>query len=98
LFFPAVASQGSEKGCPTLFIAGDSTAAEFRGVNPRGGWGEFLGSYFDAQRLKVVNATRGGRSSRTFVSEGHWENLLAQVHAGDFILIQFGHNDDGGMP
>jgi len=84
LFSLVVAAQRAEKGIPTLFIAGDSTAAEYRGVNPRGGWGEFLGSYFDAQRLKVVNAARGGRSIRTFVSEGHWENLLAQGPCGRF--------------
>ena len=82
---------------PTLFIAGDSTAAKYNGTNPQEGWGEPMAAYFDPARLRVVNAARGGRSSRTFVSEGHWEKMLADVEAGDFVIIQFGHNDDGAL-
>jgi len=82
---------------PTVFIASDSTAAKYTGPNPQQGWGEYLGEFFDAQKLSVVNAARGGRSSRTFVTEGHWDKMLADVHAGDFVIIQFGHNDAGGI-
>jgi lysophospholipase L1-like esterase len=82
---------------PTLFVAGDSTAAKYTGENPQQGWAEYLGAYFDAQKLRVSNAARGGRSSRTFVTEGHWDKLLAEVRAGDFVIIQFGHNDSGGI-
>jgi lysophospholipase L1-like esterase len=52
---------------------------------------------FNEKKLRVVNAARGGRSSRTFVSEGHWEKMLAEVKAGDFVIIQFGHNDSGAL-
>jgi lysophospholipase L1-like esterase len=82
---------------PTLFIAGDSTAAKYNGTNPQEGWGAPISAYFDPARLRVVNAARGGRSSRTFVTEGHWEKMLADVEAGDFVIIQFGHNDDGAL-
>jgi lysophospholipase L1-like esterase len=82
---------------PRLFIAGDSTAAKYNGTNPQEGWGTPVADYFDPKKLRVVNAARGGRSSRTFVSEGHWEKMLADVRAGDFVIIQFGHNDDGAL-
>ena len=77
----------------TLFIAGDSTAAN--GAPGAIGWGKHLETFFDPSKLKVVNLARGGRSSRTFIAEGHWDRLLERVKAGDFVLIQFGHNDGG---
>lgn len=76
---------------PTLFIAGDSTASNGRDL----GWGSHLGKYFDAEKITVVNRARGGRSSRTFITEGLWDAVLADMKAGDFVLIQFGHNDGG---
>ncbi|MCF3651660.1 rhamnogalacturonan acetylesterase [Synoicihabitans lomoniglobus] len=78
---------------PTIFIAGDSTAANGNPVAT--GWGRMFGEYFDSTRVNVVNRARGGRSSRTFITEGHWAKLLAEVKAGDIVLIQFGHNDGG---
>ena len=65
---------------PTLFIAGDSTAAKNNG-NPTQGWGVPFAGYFDPAKLNVVNRARGGRSSRTFISEGLWDQLLADVKA-----------------
>jgi lysophospholipase L1-like esterase len=82
---------------PTLFIAGDSTAAKYTGANPQQGWGEPVAKFFDPARLRVVNAARGGRSSRTFVTEGHWDKMLSDVQKGDFVIIQFGHNDSGAL-
>jgi len=52
---------------------------------------------FEESKLQVVDVARGGRSSRTFITEGHWDRMLADVHAGDFVIIQFGHNDDGAI-
>jgi lysophospholipase L1-like esterase len=78
---------------PTLFIAGDSTAAD--GAPGAVGWGKHLETFLDPSKLKVVNLARGGRSSRTFITEGLWDSLLEGTKAGDFILIQFGHNDGG---
>lgn len=76
---------------PTLFIAGDSTAA---GVQ---GWGGVLADYFDPMKVRVVNGARGGRSSRTFITDGSWANVINQVKPGDIVLIQFGHNDGGAI-
>jgi lysophospholipase L1-like esterase len=44
-----------------------------------------------------VNVARGGRSSRTFITEGHWDRMLTDVRPGDFVIIQFGHNDSGAL-
>jgi lysophospholipase L1-like esterase len=90
----ALAAEGEPS---TLFIAGDSTAAKYTGPTSQQGWGEYLAAFFDPQKLRVANRALGGRSSRTFVTEGHWDQLLAEVRAGDFVIIQFGHNDSGGI-
>jgi lysophospholipase L1-like esterase len=82
----------------SLFIAGDSTAASYTASDKnQQGWGAVLQPFFDENRLRVVNAARGGRSSRTFITEGHWEKMLAEVRRGDFVIIQFGHNDAGAL-
>lgn len=85
------------RAVPTLFIAGDSTAARYSGTSSQEGWAEPVAQLFDPARLRVVNAARGGRSSRTFITEGHWDKMLADVKAGDFVIIQFGHNDEGAL-
>ena len=79
---------------PTLFLVGDSTV-KGGGQNGVIGWGERIAPFFDARKLNVVNLAIGGRSSRTFFTEGRWNKALAKVKAGDFVLIQFGHNDGG---
>jgi len=79
-------------------VAGDSTAS-FYNPNPKNqqGWGAVLQPLFDESKLKVVDVARGGRSSRTFITEGHWDRMLTDVRAGDFVIIQFGHNDSGAV-
>ena len=81
---------------PTVFIAGDSTAAKGAGAEQQG-WGVPFADYFDPARINVVNLARGGRSSRTFITDGSWERVITQVKSGDFVLIQFGHNDGGAI-
>ncbi len=76
---------------PTLFVVGDSTANN--NANGGQGWGDPFITYFDATKINVLNRARGGRSSRTFQTEGLWEKVLAEMKPGDFVLIQFGHND-----
>ncbi|AOS44221.1 putative rhamnogalacturonan acetylesterase YesY [Lacunisphaera limnophila] len=88
---PAAENRPLDPALPTLFIAGDSTAAP--GSEASLGWGVPFPDYFDPAKINVVNLARGGRSSRTFITEGLWDRLIAQVKAGDFVLIQFGHND-----
>jgi lysophospholipase L1-like esterase len=88
---PAAEARTLDPQVPALFIAGDSTAA--RGSKPAQGWGVPFAGFFDPAKLTVANHARGGRSSRTFITEGLWDQLLARVRPGDFVLIQFGHND-----
>lgn len=78
---------------PTLWIAGDSTAA--KGGPAATGWGVPFATMADPKVLNVVNGARGGRSSRTFVTEGLWDKMAAEIRKGDFVIIQFGHNDAG---
>ncbi len=89
---PAAPAAALNPALPTIFVASDSTAAKNNG-NPTQGWGQPFADYFDPAKVNVVNLARGGRSSRTFISEGLWDKLLAQLKAGDTVLIQFGHND-----
>jgi lysophospholipase L1-like esterase len=77
---------------PTLFIASDSTAARSHSDDTQG-WAVPFADYFDPGKINVLNLARGGRSSRTFITEGWWDKLLARVKPGDIVLIQFGHND-----
>ncbi len=78
---------------PTLFIVGDSTVKN--GTKGMVGWGEVLGKHFDKTKIKVENHAIAGRSSRTFQTEGRWDKILAVCKAGDFVLVQMGHNDGG---
>lgn len=79
---------------PTLFLVGDSTVKS-GGHNGAIGWGERIAPFFNTRKLNVVNHAIGGRSSRTFYTEGRWRKVQEQLKAGDFVLIQFGHNDGG---
>lgn len=79
---------------PTLRLAGDSTIAIKRAEKrPETGWGEALGEAFAGSGVKIDNRALNGRSTRTFVDEGRWQALLDAIVAGDYVLIQFGHND-----
>src|SRR5262245_63098094 len=82
---------------PTLFLIGYSTMRNGAGdgANKQWGWGEPIAAYFDLAKITVLNRARGGRSSRTFLTEGLWDQVLSAMRPGDFVLIQFGHNDGG---
>lgn len=78
------------------FLIGDSTMADNK--NPDAvGWGVLFPKYCDTTRIEIINKARGGRSSRTYVYEGLWEEVKNQLQPGNFILIQFGHNDPGDI-
>ncbi|WP_082576581.1 rhamnogalacturonan acetylesterase [Lysobacter sp. Root604] len=80
---------------PTIHLAGDSTLAEkLPEKRPETGWGEPLAARFRAGSVRVVNHAKNGRSTRTFIEEGRWQALLDGLRAGDWVLIQFGHNDE----
>jgi rhamnogalacturonan acetylesterase len=84
---------------PTLWLVGDSTVRNGHGdgANGQWGWGEPLVDFFDASKINVVNRAIGGLSSRNFITEGHWDEVLAMMKPGDVVLIQFGHNDGGPL-
>ncbi|RMI40547.1 GDSL-type esterase/lipase family protein [Streptomyces triticirhizae] len=78
---------------PTVFIASDSTAQSYGAdFAPQAGWGQLLDRYLD-ESVTVANHAIGGRSSRTFVEEGRLDAILDQIRPGDYLLVQFGHND-----
>jgi lysophospholipase L1-like esterase len=82
---------------PTLFLIGDSTVRNGSGDGAGGqwGWGEPLVDLFDTTRINVVNRAIGGLSSRTYLTGGAWDRVLAILKPGDFVMMQFGHNDEG---
>src|SRR5262249_22296423 len=84
---------------PTIFLIGDSTVRNGRadGANGQWGWGEPLVDRFNTAKVNVVNRAVGGLSSRTFLTQGHWERVLAMMKPGDIVLMQFGHNDSGPL-
>ncbi|QBE62783.1 GDSL-type esterase/lipase family protein [Pseudoduganella lutea] len=88
------AEQAANSALPTLHLVGDSTVKS-GGAGGHVGWGERIAPYFDAGKANVVNHAIGGRSSRTFYTEGRWQRVLDQLKAGDVVAIQFGHNDGG---
>lgn len=61
---------------------------------PETGWGEMLQQFFDNSQVRVVNYARNGRSTRTFIEEGRWKEIVDSLHAGDYVFIEFGHNDE----
>ena len=84
---------------PTLFLVGDSTVRNGHGDGAHGqwGWGDMIADFFDTSKINVVNRAIGGRSSRTYITEGHWADTLALMKPGDIVLFQFGHNDSGPL-
>ncbi|TVR45661.1 MAG: rhamnogalacturonan acetylesterase [Puniceicoccaceae bacterium] len=78
---------------PRLWLVGDSTVRV--GTPGQRGWGEEISRYFDPAAIEVDNRAIGGRSSRTFRTEGRWAAIMEELRPGDVVLIQFGHNDGG---
>jgi lysophospholipase L1-like esterase len=96
LVLPAVAvADDPAPRVPTLFIVGDSTVKN--GTRGQQGWGDPITALFDKAKIKVENRAVGGRSSRTFQTEGRWDKILEAAKPGDFVLIQMGHNDGGPL-
>jgi lysophospholipase L1-like esterase len=82
---------------PVVYLIGDSTVKNGSGKGSDGlwGWGDFFAEHFDTTYIKIENHARGGRSSRTYQTEGLWDNVLSKIKSGDFVILQFGHNDGG---
>src|SRR5262245_39639666 len=84
---------------PRVHLAGDSTMADkpTEPPNPEHGWGQLLPKFFKDPAM-IVNHAANGRSTRSFISEGRWEKLLDALKPGDWVIIQFAHNDEKIFP
>ena len=83
----------SEKGHFTIYAIGDSTMADKKpGKYPETGWCQVLGAYLD-ESITVENHAMNGRSSKSFIEEGRWKAVRDSLKKGDYVFIQFGHND-----
>ena len=77
-----------------VHIIGDSTMADYvENTTRTRGWGEMLQSFY-TDDVKVLNYARGGRSSHSFYKEGRWQKVIDQLQSGDYVFIQFAHNDE----
>ena len=82
-----------------VYLAGDSTMADkpTDPPNPEFGWGQLLPRFFTDPAM-IVNHAANGRSTRSFIAEGRWPQLIATVRPGDWVIIQFAHNDEKIFP
>lgn len=89
---PQVRPQGS---LPTIFTLGDSTVKSYIFAEaPMNGWGQIFDNMFDLDKVNVINYSMGGRSFKNTDAEGRFNDVLMTGHVGDYLLIQFGHNDE----
>lgn len=92
IFF--IQAELAEENARKIYIIGDSTVASYSDSDyPMTGWGQVLQLYLDESKIEVNNKAIGGRSSRGFWEEGRWDGIRDQLNTGDFVFIQFGHND-----
>ena len=83
-----------QKSQPVLYMIGDSTMASKPDLEyPERGWGQLLPMFFDSTFV-IENHAKNGRSTRSFIYESRWDTVYSKLKPGDFIVIQFGHNDD----
>lgn len=95
---PSRCDQQRQKGKPVVFVTGDSTVKNAdNDENGMWGWGSQAYTVFDEKKCVVVNAAKAGRSTRTYLSENRWDAVYNSIEPGDYVLIQFGHNDIGDI-
>jgi len=92
-FFALIAFKAQEK--PTIYLIGDSTVRNTDKI--QWGWGSLIPAYFDSTKVNIKNNAMAGRSTRTFIKEQRWEKVLSSLKPGDFVMMQFGHNE-GSKP
>jgi lysophospholipase L1-like esterase len=97
--FTAALPAAQAQRAPRVHLAGDSTMADKPTVppNPEHGWGQLLPKFFRDAAV-IVNHAANGRSTRSFIAEGRWQTLLDALRPGDWVIIQFGHNDEKIFP
>lgn len=95
VFSFAVLCSMTQDSVITMFMVGDSTMANKDTTkSPERGWGMMVQELFDETKLVVENHALNGRSSKSFIDEGHWQKVLDKLKPGDYVVIQFGHNDE----
>lgn len=83
-----------KKETPRVFLAGDSTVSyKLPADAPETGWGMIIPDFFDTTLVRFENHAVNGRSTKSFRSLGHWDKMMARVKSGDYVFLQFGHND-----
>jgi lysophospholipase L1-like esterase len=89
-----VYSQNADENVITIFMIGNSTMADkpFNDGNPEKGWGQIFPLYFK-QGIKIENHAANGRSTKSFIDEGRWDSVVNRMDPGDYVIIEFGHND-----
>lgn len=77
-----------------IFILGDSTASIKELIKrPETGWGEKI-QYFLKENIELINLALNGKSTRTFIEEGYFKNAIEKINESDYVILQFGHNDE----
>lgn len=91
----ASAAEGADSSAPRVFLIGDSTMADkpIDPPNPEHGWGQLLPRYFVDPSM-IRNHAVNGRSTKSFIDEGRWQAVLDELQPGDWVIIQFAHNDE----
>ena len=93
-----VTGSSRQEGKPVLFTIGDSTVKnEDKDDDSMWGWGSVIAELFDPEKITVENHAKAGRSARTFLDEGRWDKVYNALQPGDFVIMQFGHNDGGDI-
>ena len=84
---------------PTVYLIGDSTVKNGRdnGAGGLWGWGHFIGDLFDTKKAAFKNHALGGTSTKTFRTLGLWDSVLVKIKTGDYVIMQFGHNDSSPL-
>ena len=95
IFIISVSFLNLKKEKPVFYIIGDSTVknGDGTGKNNQMGWGTVITPFFNTTSIDVRNHAIGGRSSRTFITDGRWNTILVGLKKGDYVIMQFGHND-----
>lgn len=85
----------AQKTSIVVYLVGDSTLAnKAENKRPETGWGEMLQQYFDEKKVKIDNHAQNGRSTKSFINEGRWQKVVDSLKKGDYVFVQFGHNDE----
>lgn len=94
---PATGTLEAAARVPTIYLCGDSTMAPGGGGSGTEGWGQYLQYSFSKSVAVVSNKAIAGRSARSFSREGRFDAVTALVQSGDWVVIEFGHNDGGSL-